>query len=338
MRAALILLRQTLGSLPHVIVLLILDRVDILHDHLARARACGAVFARTVAEPPWGLRLAGSIQLAVHTVVRGRGWLWLDDPGRAVELVPGEVTLVRGGPDHYIGHRPGADCLEPEDFRAQYPHDGSSEDLRATVFLCGAYRFSGDIGSGLLEALPQVLTLSAAVGDPLRDVIALLSHELAAPEPGQPTVLDRLLDVLLVLAIRSDFRRSSTAPRWFQASADPRLNAALQAMHENAAHCWSVPELAAISGLSRAAFARTFRNALGQTPMQYLTDWRMALARDHLRTGELGMTNIARTVGYGSPYAFAAAFTRHHGQPPGTWRQQESLRGEARPGKHPHAH
>jgi AraC-like DNA-binding protein len=148
-------------------------------------------------------------------------------------------------------------------------------------------------------------------------------------------VLDRLLDVLLMLAIRSDFRRSPAAPRWYRASADPRLGAALQAMHENAGHPWSVPELAAISGLSRAAFARTFRDALGQTPMHYLTDWRMALARDYLRTGQLSMTAIARSVGYSSPYAFAAAFTRHHGQPPGTWRQREPLRVQARPGDDP---
>lgn len=298
------------------------------------------MFARTVAEPPWGLRLAGTIQLSVHTVVRGRGWLWFDAdaPGRAVELVPGEVTLVRGGTDHYIGHEPGTDCLEPEDFRARHATDGESDSPGATVFLCGAYRFSGDIGNGLLKALPQVLTLQAAVGDPLRDVIALLSHELANPEPGQPTVLDRLLDVLLVLAIRSDFRRSPNAPRWYRALADPRLSAALQAMHEDAGHPWSVPELAAISGLSRAAFARTFHEALGQTPMQYLTDWRMALARDHLRTGELGMAGIARSVGYSSPYAFAAAFRRHHGEPPGAWRQREVARDRELQPSGPHIH
>ena len=332
MGVSLVPLCQTLISLNQVTVSLILVAVDLLFDHLARARASSAVFARTVAEPPWGLRLAGSIQLAVHAVVRGRGWLWLDEPGSAVELSPGDVTLVRGGPDHHIGHEPGADCLEPEEFRARHAQDGRSDDPRATVFLCGAYRFSGDIGSGLLEALPQVLPLSAAVGDPLRDVVALLSRELAAPEPGQPTVLDRLLDILLVLAIRSGFGRSATAPRWYTASADPRLNAALQAMHENPGHPWSVPELAAISCLSRAAFARTFREALGQTPMQYLTDWRMTLARDHLRDGELGLANIAGIVGYGSPYAFATAFRRHHGEPPGAWRQRESTRAGADPG------
>jgi len=100
-------------------------------------------------------------------------------------------------------------------------------------------------------------------------------------------------------------------------------------MHEKAGHPWTIPELAETSGLSRSAFARTFHEVLGQTPMQYLTDWRMALARDHLRTGELGMTAIARSIGYGSPYAFAAAFRRHHGEPPGAWRQRESTRERA---------
>lgn len=268
----------------------------------------------------------------------GWGWLWFDADasGRAVGLVPGEVTLVRGGTDHYIGDEPGTDCLEPEEFRARHATGGESDTPGATVFLCGAYRFSGDVGNGLLEALPQVLTLQAAVGDPLREVIALLSHELANPEPGQATVLDRLLDVLLALAIRSDFRRSPNAPRWYRASADPRLSAALQAMHEDAGRSWSVPELAALSGLSRAALARTFHEALGQTPMQYLTDWRMALARDHLRTGELGMASIARGVGYSSPYAFAAAFRRHHGEPPGAWRQRESTRDKELQPSGPH--
>jgi AraC-like DNA-binding protein len=304
--------------------------MDLLYDHLIRARAAGAVFARTVAEPPWGLRLGGSIQLAVHTVVRGRGYLWLSTPGSEVELSPGTVALVRGGVDHYIGHAPGADCLEPEEFRARHAQAGPGDNPHATVFLCGAYQFSGDVASGLLDALPQVMTLSPAIDDPLRDVITLLSRELVRTEPGQQIVLDRLLDLLLVLAIRSDFRRSATAPRWYRAAADPRLSAALQAMHENAAHQWTVPELAAISGLSRAAFARAFREALGQAPMQYLTEWRMTLARDLLRAGDLGLAQIADAVGYGSPFAFAAAFRRHHGDPPGTWRQRERAAADRR--------
>lgn len=298
--------------------------MDLLYDHLMRARATGAVFARTVVAPPWGLRLSGSIQLAVHAVTRGRAWLWVSDPTQAIELLPGEITLVRGGPAHHIAHAPGAECLQPDEFRRQHTQRPPLADHAATIFLCGAYQFSGDVGRGLIDALPPVLTLSSVVEEPLRDVIALLSHELTTAEPGQQTVLDRLLDVLLVLALRSDFRQSATAPRWYRASADPRLRAALAAMHEDAGHPWTVPELAALSGLSRAAFARAFREALGQAPLQYLTDWRMTLARDHLRTGELNIAGIAAAIGYGTPYAFAAAFRRHHGIPPGAWRQQQS--------------
>jgi AraC-like DNA-binding protein len=275
--------------------------------------------------PPWGLKLGGSIQLAVHTVTRGKAWLWFDDPAGAVELLPGEITLVRSGPDHYIAHQPGADCLEPDDFQRQHSQRPPLVDHPTTVFLCGAYQFSGDVGGGLLDALPPVLTLSSGIDEPLRQVITLLSRELMMTEPGQQTVLDRLLDVLLVLALRSDFRASATAPRWYRASTDARLRTALQAMHEDASHRWTVPELAAISGLSRAAFARTFRDTLGQAPLQYLTDWRMTLARDHLRANELNLASIATAVGYSSPYAFAAAFRRHHGTPPGAWRQQQSI-------------
>jgi AraC-like DNA-binding protein len=296
--------------------------VDVLQDYLTRARASGGVFARSVADPPWGLRLPGTIQLAVHAVVEGRAWLWLDDPHVPVELAPGDLALVRGGPDHHLAHEPGAICLSPEQFRAAHAGDRRSGDEGASVFLCGAYQFSGDVGRGLIEALPPILPLSASAGDPLHDVVDLLSRELADSAPGQQTVLDRLLDVLLVLAIRGCFQRSADPPRWYRASADPYLGPALSAVHTDAAHPWTVPELAALSGLSRAAFARSFQRTLGQAPMQYLTDWRVTLARDHLRAGALTIAQIATQTGYASPYAFAAAFRRHHGHPPGQWRRQ----------------
>ena len=194
------------------------------------------------------------------------------------------------------------------------------------MFLCGAYRFSGDVGRGLIQTLPPILLLRAAAHDPLHDVIALLSRELSGPAPGQQTVLDRLLDVLLVLAMRACFEQSPAAPRWYQASSDPRLSPALHAIHAEAGHPWTVPELASLSGLSRPAFARNFERSLGQAPMHYLTDWRMTLARDYLRTGELTLAQIANRTGYASPNAFAAAFRRHHGQPPGQWQRDELAR------------
>ena len=263
-----------------------------------------------------GAAAVGAIQLALHAVVQGRAWLWLDDPQAALELAPGELALVRGGPDHHIAHEPAAACLDPAEFKTRHANDEHSDDRRATVFLCGAYRFSGDVGEGLLGALPQVLPLSAAVGDPLHDVIAVLSGNWPPRSPASRPYSTGSW-TFSWSSPSAPASRPAAAPRWFQASADPRLSAALHAIHDDAAHPWTVPELAAVSGLSRAAFARSFQRALGQAPMQYLTTWRMTLARDYLRTGQPTLAQVADRTGYASPYAFAAAFRRHHGQPPG---------------------
>jgi AraC-like DNA-binding protein len=284
--------------------------VDILQEHLIRARASGGVFARSVAVPPWGLRLPGTIQLAVHAVVQGHAWLWTEGSDDPLELTPGDLALVRGGPDHFVAHHPG---------------DAGSPDHRSAVFLCGAYRFAGDIGRGLVAALPPVLSLPASMDDPIHAVVTLLSRELSHAEPGQQTVLDRLLDVLVVLGLRAGLTRSATAPAWFRAASDPRLSPALQAMHAHAGQPWTVDELAKLASMSRATFARVFQQALGQAPMTYLSDWRMTLARDLLLVQDTTLAEIAGRVGYSSVYAFATAFRRHHGESPGRWRQQEML-------------
>ena len=296
--------------------------MDLLHDHLVRARAAGAVFARSVACPPWGVTLPGSIQLSLHTVLRGHAWLWLDDPADAERLLPGDLAIVVGGRDHHIADEPNPDrCVTHEQFWAAGAGD-DAEDPNAAVFLCGAYRLAGDVGRSLIQALPPMLVIRPSAHDQVHDVVSLISHELTQPSPGQQTVLDRLLDVLLVLVMRAAYEHSSNAPRWYRAAEDPRLGRALQAMHEGPEHSWTVPELAHLSAMSRPSFARNFERALGQPPMQYLTDWRLTLAREYLLANELTMEQIAHRTGYSSPNAFAATFRRHVGLPPGRWRQE----------------
>src|SRR5260370_41763409 len=135
--------------------------MDLLHDHLARARASGAVFARSVALPPWGLTLPGSIQLSLHTVLRGQLWLWVDDPAEAVRLLPGDLALVVGGRDHHIAHEPNPHvCMSHEQFWARDADDAADPD--AAIFLCGAYRLAGDVGRGLIQALPPTLAILPA--------------------------------------------------------------------------------------------------------------------------------------------------------------------------------
>lgn len=298
--------------------------MDLLQEHLIRARASGGVFARSIAVAPWGLRLPGTIQLAVHAMIQGHGWLWVDGDDAPLELKPGDLALVRGGPDHFIAHRLGAQCVLPEDFRTRHPPEEAELDPRAAVFLCGAYRFAGDIGAGLVNALPRVLSIPSRIDNPIHSVVALLSRELADAEPGRQTILDRLLDVLVVLGLRTGLTCSTHAPAWFRAASDPRLSQAMRAIHGDTSKPWTVEGLARLSNMSRATFARVFLEVLDDTPMNYLTGWRMTVARDLLRSEDLPLIEVAERVGYSSLYAFSTAFRRHHGQPPGRWRQDSA--------------
>jgi AraC-like DNA-binding protein len=306
--------------------------MDVLTDLLQRSRARGAAFSRTSAQGLWGLRFPGGAALAVHAIVDGEVHLWTDDPRQALRLLPGDLALVRGATQQHLAHAPGAACSS----LAQAAGTGSSGVSRrievgepgdgpATTFFCGAYMFEGDLCEGLLAALPEMLALRPASGSTLRATMDLLAHEMLRNEPGQQTLLDRLLDVALVQILRQHFASDGAgAPVWFRASADPRIGTALRAIHEDPAHPWTVAELARQSALSRSAFARHFSDLLGVAPLTYVSDWRMALARERLRDTDSSLAVIAESLGYASEFSFAAAFKRRSGTAPGRWR------GEAR--------
>ena len=187
--------------------------------------------------------------------------------------------------------------------------DGSS------ILLVGTYETAGEVSRRLLAALPPVLFLRAdSWSSPL---IPLLADEVVKDDPGQGAVLDRLLDLLLVSAVRAWFSRpEAEAPAWYRAQSDPIVGKAIAMLHHNPAEPWTVASLANALGVSRAALARRFTELVGEPPMAFLTDWRLALAADLLREEDSTIGAVARQVGYGSPYALSSAFKRVYGVSP----------------------
>jgi AraC-like DNA-binding protein len=301
--------------------------VDVLTDLLQRSRARGAAFSRTTAHGEWGLTFPGGAALAVHAIVEGEVHLWTTDPAQAARLLPGDIALVRKPPLQNLAHAAGAPTLPSAEVMRQGVGVsrrislGDHSDGPATMFFCGAYLFEGDLCDSLLAALPEMLHVRPAAGSTLRATLDLLAGEMLRDEPGQQTLLDRLLDVALVQVVREHFGSSTaSAPPWFRGSMDVRIGAALRALHEDPAHPWTVAELADRAVLSRSAFARQFTELLGTAPLAYLNDWRMALARERLRDSDARLAAIATSLGYASEFSFAAAFKRHHGIAPGRWR------------------
>jgi AraC-like DNA-binding protein len=183
------------------------------------------------------------------------------------------------------------------------------------VLVVGTYQSEGEVSRWLLDALPPVVVLPAADWDGW--AVAQLQREVSREGAGQQVVLDRLLDVVLVDALRTAFSTSRlTVPAWFAAAADPVVGRVVQLMQAEPAEPWTLAGLAKAVGVSRPVLARRFHEAVGAPPMTFLTSWRMAVAADLLAAGPATVAEVAAAVGYGSPFTFSTAFKRVHGISP----------------------
>jgi AraC-like DNA-binding protein len=242
----------------------------------------------------------------------------------------GGVAIVRGPDPYTIADDPSTSpqiLIEPNQrcttLRGEPLHETMNLGVRTwgnhpegrTNFLIGVYQSHSEISASLLNALPHMLTLPSEAWDvPL---IGLLASEIAKDELGQEVVLNRLLDLVLVSALRTWFSRpDAAAPAWYRAQSDPIVGRALRMLHNDPAHGWTVGSLASACGASRAAFARRFMELTGQPPMTFLTELRLNLAADLLLDPAAKVGSVAQQVGYGSPFALSSAFKRVRGTSP----------------------
>lgn len=179
--------------------------------------------------------------------------------------------------------------------------------------LVGHFVFGSPDAALLVSLLPKLIHVRGERR--LGMIVKLLGDEARSERPAREAILTRLMEVLLVEALRST-AGTSTSPGLLRGLADERLAAAIRLMHEKPTHDWTVEQLAQAAALSRSAFFDRFRRAVGIAPMEYLLSWRMALAKNLLLRGRTGVKEIAERVGYGSASAFSVAFTRFVGLPP----------------------
>jgi AraC-like DNA-binding protein len=303
--------------------------MDAFGGLLDGPRARGAFALRTVMAPPWSLRIVAESPLTLLAMVKGHAWV-VPDHGEPVRLGIGDVAVTRA-PDHYtvaddptsptdVVIHPGQRCCSPD---GESMEEQMSLGVRTwgndldgpTVMLVGAYESAGDISDRLLRALPPLLSLTNDQWD--SPLVSLLCDEVEKDLPGQAAVLDRLIDLLLIAVLRAWFTRpEAEAPAWYRSQGDPMVGRALQVMHGNPAHPWTVAGLAAEIGVSRAALSRRFHDVVGEPPMTFLTGWRMALAADLLCEPDETVGSVAERVGYSSPFALSTAFKRVRGVSP----------------------
>ncbi|MFL1377650.1 AraC family transcriptional regulator [Nocardiopsis protaetiae] len=307
--------------------------MDPLSHILDGPRARGAFTLRTVMRPPWCIDARDGSALTVVVVISGR--IWVGSPHGEVEAGPGDVVLARGPEPYMIADRrgrtptvtvlPGQRCVsaDGEELHLTLRHGvgtwGNNPDGPDSMIV-GAYEDDSEVGRLALSALPRLAVLPGERVDPA--LIALLTREITSARVAQAGLNDRLLDCLLVMAVRAWIEDAPDhTPNWLNARRDPVVARALDLVHERPADPWTLAGLARACAVSRSTLADRFQRAVGTPPMTYLRTWRLTLAGDLLTAHpDLGLEAVAARVGYGSAFAFSTAFKHHTGRSPSHYR------------------
>jgi AraC-like DNA-binding protein len=313
--------------------------MDALSQVLRSIRLTGGLFLDARFTAPWCVRaqitpedctpfMALPAQIiAYHFVIGGRLQCELDGEA-AIDVDAGEVILLPRNDRHVLASAPGLrpveadELIQPSDDEglARISHGGGGPE---THLVCG-FLASEDARSPLLAALPKALKLDIRRGasrDWVEASVRFAAGELAAGRFASSDVMSRLSELLFVEAVR-DYAQNldGTQAGWLAGLKDKQIGRALALLHGRIDARWTLDRLAGEVSMSRSAFVDRFTALVGTPPIRYLTQWRLNLAKEKLRSGQGNIAQIAHAVGYASEVAFNRAFKREFGQPPARWR------------------
>jgi AraC-like DNA-binding protein len=303
--------------------------MDVLSDVLSSIHLGGGVYFHCEMTSPWGMAIPRTEVAEFHVIVRGQCWLRLPDRPEPVMLQGGDVVAFLHGGAHGLVDAPTsaeqsvAEILDGQNLEHFGPvrHGGGGVPMS---MLCGYFEFDRNSAHPLVAALPPFIHLRGTGLSEfswLQTALNFMIHETMAAKPGSEAVVGRLAGVLFVQMVRAYLEQTESPPAVLAAIADRQIGAALSLMHKAPARTWTLELLARESGMSRSALASRFHQLVGDTPMQYLTMWRMQLARRLLAESALGTAAIAERVGYQSEAAFSKAFKKAVGMAPGAFRK-----------------
>jgi len=289
----------------------------------------GARFSKLVlGASPWRVSRSDAGQPFYCVILEGACRMVIDGH-EPIDLVSGDFVLIPAAygvaMSSLVPPPPGVQTLVPtalgnNEFRIGEPD--SPVDSRMMVGHCS---FGSPDASLLVSLLPQLVHVRGV--ERLATLVQLVRDESREQRPAREVVMSRLLEVLLIEALRST-AETTASPGLVRGLSDSRLAAAIRGMHEHPTRAWTVAELAKEAALSRSTFFERFNRAVGVAPMEYLLTWRMALAKDLLRRNEGRVAEVAQRVGYSSASTFSVAFTRHVGRPPSQYAREEQAATE----------
>jgi len=305
-------------------------RLDPLSEVFGSMRIQDAIYTRLEATAPWGFHYPGDTvpRIRFGLMVRGSGLLKFKSARQAIPLSAGDVFIFILSDDAFtVVDHPRSRVADYRELRKlevdcviHYGGGGAP-----TTLVSGSFGMSAFEAPLISTILPRYLhlRLDQSRSHAFQSVLDLLAAETSEPGIASSRLISCLYESLFVYAIRA-YASSSVAPPkgWLAAMSDKHLSKAIQAMHTGFDRSWSVESLAREARMSRSAFALKFKTVLGQTPLEYLTQWRMHKAGGMIRANRLSFSDVASAIGYGSESSFSRVFRREMGVAPREYRRK----------------
>ena len=287
--------------------------MDVLSDILKKIRLSSAVYFKSDFSSPWGMDIPKGPFAQFHIVTRGQ--CVLKTKSKAIQLFTGDIVVFPLGTSHWLADSESSDRQNGKDVVQSIINGDSlfSGEKISTTLVCGHFEFDKDIDHPFVQELPEIIHISDAEKRELswlERITGLIIQEADSEQSGSNIIVDKLGEVLFIHVLRAYILKNRSQKGFLAALQDERMRRVLKSIHDCPDREWQLDTLAQVAGMSRTSFSNHFKNMMGETPLNYITQWRMLLAKELLKESNQSVGEIATKVGYQSEAAFNRVFKK----------------------------
>ena len=299
--------------------------MDVLSEILRRISLSSTVYFKSEFSAPWGMEVQQGTNAQFHLIISGD--CLVRTQKLKIRLRKGDMVIFPDGINHWLADSESSPRVKGQEV-VKSINNGvpifSGDKVSATL-LCGHFEFNRDFDHPFISEMPEIIHLTPTGNNELQwleHVAQLIEIEIGSGEEGSNVVVDKLGEVLFIYAIRAYVNKQKLTEGFIAALHDQRISKSLTVLHSNPEKRWTLAELSKMAGMSRTSFCNQFKSLVGVTPLQYLTHWRILIAKQLLKETDKTVAEVALGVGYSSEAAFNRLFKSWVDQTPSKFRRQ----------------
>ncbi|PCI75417.1 MAG: AraC family transcriptional regulator [SAR86 cluster bacterium] len=308
--------------------------MDLLSSVLAHMKLTGTLYFRTSFTSPWGVKVPLHPNVSrFHYVHRGRCIVRVGSEASPVQLEQGDLIIINRGAEHTL-----FSDLDEEHLAAELETVisesgftgygtlvyGEASSKQESQLVCGHFAFDENAKHPLIDKLPSYILIrnyGDTAGSWMEHTLRIIGSEAATDNIGASLISLKLSEIIFAQALRVFLKSEENSNSELRGFVDSNISKALKEVHIDPSRSWNLGELAAIAGLSRTGFVSRFTSLMSETPLTYITNWRMQVARKMLVESNAPIIEVAESSGYQSEASFGRVFKKHFDLAPASYRR-----------------